>query len=174
MRSIRAHFQQRLIDDSGAVLQQSDGTLLLSHPARFRWETSEPYQQLVVSDGTTVWQYDPDLMQVVVRPLDQRADQLPSLLLGGDIDAVQGRFAIQGEEPVDNASAFVLKPLDDDALFQQLAIRFEDGVLRSMRISDGFGQVTELGFTAVEQVQAFTPDRFGFTPPPDVDVLYDE
>ena len=32
-------------------------------PGRFRWETSDPYQQTVIANGDTLWIYDVDLKQ---------------------------------------------------------------------------------------------------------------
>lgn len=175
MRSIRSSFTQDLLDEQGEVIQHSSGTLQLSHPSRFRWLTEAPFEQLVVSDGDTVWQYDPDLMQVVIRPLDRRADQLPSLLLGGDIDAVGEHYAIRADDnTAADDEAFVLEPLSADDLFSALHIRFHDGELASMVITDGFGQRTEVRFSSVQTVQVFTEDTFRFIVPAGVDVIHDD
>src|SRR5262245_5516965 len=113
MRQIEATFHQRLLDDKGELLQESSGTVQLAHPGRFRWETQPPYAQLVVSDGSTVWQYDPDLAQVVVRPLDRRADQVPSMLLAGEIEAVEKQYAISEAGDADGSERFELLPREE-------------------------------------------------------------
>ena len=52
MQRIEASFSQRLLDEQGESMQESSGRVLIAHPGRFRWETTAPFEQLVVSDGS--------------------------------------------------------------------------------------------------------------------------
>ncbi|MCB1631828.1 MAG: outer membrane lipoprotein chaperone LolA [Pseudomonadales bacterium] len=174
MRRVEADFVQRLFDESGAEIQQSSGHVLIVHPGRFRWETREPFEQLVVSDGATVWQYDPDLAQVIVRPLDRRADQVPSLLLSGDIAAVEAQFEIRNVPSPDGNEDFELDARDSAGMFSRLDVRFAAGVLRRLSIADGLGQRTEMEFSGVVPLGEVAPDTFRFMTPPGVDELHDE
>lgn len=173
MRRIEAEFRQKLLDEQGALLQESNGHVELAHPGRFRWETAPPYEQLVVSDGTTVWQYDPDLAQVVTRPLDRRADQLPSLLLSGEIESVQQQYEIDSAD-APGAERFVLVPRLPDGPFSRLALQFRDGRLEQLQITDGLEQRTEVNFTQVRALGETPETRFRFEPPAGVDVIVDE
>jgi outer membrane lipoprotein carrier protein len=174
MRSIEAAFSQRLSDESGEPMQESSGRVLLAHPGRFRWETTAPFEQLVVSDGTTVWQYDADLQQVVVRPLDRRADQVPSLLLSGEIEAVGKLFDIRAAAAPAGRERFELVPREPGGLFAALEVEFAGGVLARLAIADGFGQRTEVEFSGVTPVAGFGEELFRFEAPPGVDELLDE
>jgi outer membrane lipoprotein carrier protein len=173
MRRIEASFRQSLLDEQGVLLQESAGRVQLMHPGRFRWETEPPYEQLVVSDGTTVWQYDPDLAQVVSRPLDQRADQLPSLLLSGEIEAVQAQYEISSAD-APGAERFVLVPHQPDGPFSRLALQFRAAKLERLEITDGLGQRTDVAFESVRLLGEIPEARFRFEPPPGVDVIVDE
>lgn len=174
MRELEADFSQHLFDEKGELLQQSRGHVLLAHPGRFRWETREPFEQLVVSDGTTVWQYDPDLAQVVVRPLDRRADQVPSLLLSGDIRSVEAQFDIGALPPHDDSERFEMHPHESGGMFVQLDIAFVGGVLRELTIIDGLGQRTTVEFSAVSAPGTIAPGTFDFVTPAGVDELHDD
>lgn len=174
MRRIEADFTQRLLDESGALIQQSSGHVLLAHPGRFRWETRDPFEQLVVSDGSTVWQYDPDLAQVVVRPLDRRADQVPSLLLSGDIEAVEAQFEIRDAPAQDAGEGFELHARASGGMFARLDVAFAGGVLRRLAIADGLGQRTEMEFAGVAALGEVAPGTFTFVTPAGVDELHDE
>ena len=174
MRQIEAGFNQRLLDERGELLQESSGTVQLAHPGRFRWETAPPYAQLVVSDGETVWQYDPDLAQVVVRPLDRRADQVPSMLLSGEIEAVEKQYAISAADDDAGAARFELIPRADGSPFVKLAIQFRAGLLERLEITDGLGQRTEVAFDAVKQLATVDEDRFRFDAPEGVDEIRDD
>jgi outer membrane lipoprotein carrier protein len=174
MRQFEAAFHQTLLDENGELLQESDGRVTVRHPGRFRWQTIEPAEQLVVSDGSTVWQYDPDLMQAVVRPQDKRADQIPSLLLSGDIEAVSRVCEITLAPADRKMESFLLKPREDDGLFAALTIRFSDGVLHGLDIQDGMGQRTVVGFSNFRRRKKLDDALFEFEPPAGVDVVNDE
>jgi outer membrane lipoprotein carrier protein len=174
MRQIEAGFHQRLLDEQGELLQETNGTVQLAHPGRFRWETAPPYAQLVVSDGTTVWQYDPDLAQVVVRPLDRRADQVPSMLLGGEIEAVEKEYAISEAKDDAGAERFELLPRAEGSPFSKLAVQFRDGQLERLEITDGLAQRTEVSFDGVKALERVDEERFRFTAPAGVDEIHDE
>ena len=68
--SFSAKFQQVTVSDNGREAQKTEGSLLLSKPNLFRWETLQPFPQEIVSDGQFIWIYDPDLEQVTKRSAD--------------------------------------------------------------------------------------------------------
>ena len=66
-RSMRAHFEQTIVDRNGKLTQTSNGTFEFARPGRFRWVYLKPDPQTIVSDGQTLWLYDPELNQVTRR-----------------------------------------------------------------------------------------------------------
>jgi len=174
MRQIEADFHQTLIDEHDEVLQESSGRVVLQHPGRFRWETRVPFVKLVVSDGASVWQYDDDLQQVVIRPLDRRADQVPSLLLSGEIEQVNRLYEISSRTDDAGVERFELLPRDAGGPFASLAIQFRAGVLERLEIADGMGQRTIVSFEKVHSIEKADESLFVFVTPPGVDELHDE
>src|SRR5687768_14553364 len=83
LEGLQAQFTQKLTDSSGQVTDESRGTLAIKRPNRFRWDYRDPYEQVIVSDGTRVWMYDSDLDQVTVRKLDTALSSTPAMLLSG-------------------------------------------------------------------------------------------
>jgi outer membrane lipoprotein carrier protein len=110
----------------------------------------------VVSDGTTVWQYDPDLAQVVIRPLDKRADQVPSMLLAGEVEAVDKLYNIVASLDDAGAERFELQPRSEGSPLPRLALQFRAGALERLEITDGLAQRTEVSSLCRE-----TPDGTG-------------
>ena len=51
LESMTAQFHQELLDADGQLIQEGRGTLSIQRPNRFRWQYSEPYEQLVLGDG---------------------------------------------------------------------------------------------------------------------------
>jgi hypothetical protein len=64
-----AVFTQTVIAKSGRKPQKSPASFALQRPGKFRWSYDKPYKQLLVSDGSKLWSYDPDLNQVSVKKL---------------------------------------------------------------------------------------------------------
>jgi len=76
-RGFSAGFRQSLHFSDGSG-QHYRGELEALPPGRFRWHYIEPFEQLFVSDGVTIWHYEPDLMQVSV--LKDMADVDPAVM----------------------------------------------------------------------------------------------
>ena len=66
VNSMSAEVQQLIVESDGAVLEESSIQMHLLRPDGFFWETLDPFYELVVTDGTLLWNYQPDLEQVVI------------------------------------------------------------------------------------------------------------
>lgn len=77
-------FEQLLLFADGSE-QAYSGTLAVSRPMRFRWHYTAPYEQLFVSDGSRIWHYEPDLMQVRILRDIEEVDPVIMRLLDGSI-----------------------------------------------------------------------------------------
>ena len=95
-RSARASFSQSVVDIDGEALQDSSGVVEFFRPGKFRWHYLEPFEQLVVGDGTTLWVYDKDLSQVTTRKLGGALGSSPAALLAGSDDVEQHFPLIRG------------------------------------------------------------------------------
>ena len=80
---INAEFSQRVSSPEGKILNESSGTLAISRPGKFRWEVTSPEQELIVSDGKTMWMYSPFIEQVTLLNLSGAIAGTPFLLLSG-------------------------------------------------------------------------------------------
>lgn len=165
-----ADFEQLVLDSSGTGLQESHGRVQLQRPGRFRWRTDEPFPQLLVSDGEQLWLYDEDLEQVTRQKVDPQLSNTPALLLSGDISALDASFVIQGPAEGDSG-VFTLLPRDENAQFEVMRIRLEEGIPREMQLEDSLGQKTSLLFEQIELNPELPPDLFTFDVPEGVDLL---
>lgn len=77
-----ASFNQLLSFSDGSQ-QQYHGELDVLPPNRFRWRYVEPFEQLFISDGSSILHYEPDLMQVSVLKEMRDVDPAVMQLLGG-------------------------------------------------------------------------------------------
>ncbi|MCH2557442.1 MAG: outer membrane lipoprotein chaperone LolA [Alcanivorax sp.] len=171
LRSLAGGFQQTVVGEGGERARDSAGTMEVARGNRFYWHTERPYEQLAVSDGRQVWVYDPDLEQVVVRPLTQDLGQTPALLFGGDPQAVSKAFSISEQSREGGRVTYRLKPKGGDPLFDTLDVTFDGDTPRSMRLEDALGQKTIIDFRDLTLNGEPTPGRFQFEPPEGTDVI---
>ena len=52
--TLSAEVDQLFMDQDGRELQETRALLLMEKPAHFRWEVTEPYEDLTVTDGETL------------------------------------------------------------------------------------------------------------------------
>jgi outer membrane lipoprotein carrier protein len=167
--SWRAGFSQTVTDAEGRVTESASGAVALARPGKFRWDYQVP-EQLIVSDGTTVWLYDADLAQVTVRPAAEALIGTPALLLSGKAD-LQAEFRVTDAGSDEGLSWSRLEPRDGESDFAELRVGIAGGELRRMVLVDRLGQTTRLAFEGIERNPALAEDSFRFTPPPGVDVI---
>lgn len=171
--TLRADFRQVLRDETGALVEETSGTMALARPDRFRWDYTHPYEQVIVSDGRRVWFYDADLEQVTVKPLDQAVTGSGALLLSGE-RPIEEVFRVDDMGPAGGLEWVELTPRQSGAGFERLRLAFDGPLPRVMALEDAFGQTTRLEFSAVERNPELPPDAFDFEPPPGVDVIRGE
>jgi outer membrane lipoprotein carrier protein len=170
LSTLRAGFHQEVLDAAGAVREEADGTLLLQKPGRFRWEYRRPSEQLLVSDGKTVWLYDADLDQVTVRRLGDSLSTTPAMLLSGQ-GRVDESFTASDGGQADGLDWVQLVPRLEDTDFRSIRLGFRGDELVHMNLIDRLGQTTAIEFLAIERDPKLPADIFTFVPPPGADVV---
>jgi outer membrane lipoprotein carrier protein len=170
LKTMRAHFTQRVVDTKGTQVQTTNGQMALQRPGRFRWDTQSTGQQ-IIADGKKVWVYDPDLQQVMVQKQDMNSQQSPAQLLSGSVMSLTSKFKITQLNSKDKGLWFELKPLYKDAPFQSVQLHFVKGQLQNMNLSDSLGHTSHLTFTQVETKKTLPASLFRFRVPVGVDVV---
>ncbi|MEE2868968.1 MAG: outer membrane lipoprotein chaperone LolA [Pseudomonadota bacterium] len=171
LQSLKGDFEQTVLDKGGTHMQQAEGRFQVARGNQFYWSTTSPFSQLAVSDGKTVWVYDEDLEQVVVRPLSQDLGQTPALLFGGQPSQVAEAFSISERDRNGAEVTYRLTPKGDDPLFDQLDVTFRGEHPMSMRLQDALGQQTVIDFRDLKVNSGIDASLFHFTPPEGTDVI---
>jgi chaperone LolA len=170
VESLSARFEQVQKDDRGTVLQTSSGQLLLARPGKFRWSYEKPYQQQIVCDGKTLWQYDPDLAQVMVRPAGATLQGTPAQLLT-DRAALERHFTVERLGRQSGADHLRLLPKAKDSDFRSVELWLKDGTPQRMRFEDPLGGSSEVTFTGIRSNVAIDAAQFRFEIPKGVEVI---
>lgn len=170
MNSLQGQFVQTISDAEGELQEESRGDFMLQRPGKFYWNTTEPMAQLLVSDGKTIWLYDPDLETLNQRAVSEDMRETPALLLSEGVDKLRQTFTIsykvQGK-----AEQFTLTPKVTEGLFQRLVLVFEKGVISEFLIEDTLGQVTRSQLGQVKHNQPLAEEKFHFIAPPGTEII---
>jgi len=157
---------EQTIRFSDGTAQHYRGELDVLTPGRFRWRYIEPYEQLFVSDGRTLWHYEPDLMQVQILRTMQGVDPAVMRLLDGTLSIHD--VTMLGTESRADAAAHRYHVRIGEKKEVWLGLRGHH--LAYVESVDTLGNHNRIRFLHVEN-RPPSPSVFVFRIPPGVDVL---
>lgn len=176
VRSVRARFVQTVrAAHTGGVAPEpvvSAGRMVVEKPARMRWSYEEPEESLVVSDGESLWMYDPAFGEAQRLPVGEGflSGAAVSFLLGeGDL---RRDFEISLVSCEEGSAELELVPREP-ATYERLHVVADprDGTLSHTRVSDLLGNVTDVALSEIETNVATEPGTFRFEAPEGVSVI---
>lgn len=167
LTTFRADVRQLITESSGGVLEESDILFMLKRPHGFYWETLAPFPELIVTDGSTLWNYQPDLLQLSIDDWNPDDSELAAQLLGGETEAIADQYSIEAVPVADNDWEFVLRPLDPASLYERVMLYFVDNMLESILLINTNGQRTLWEFYNRQVNEPIDDAVFTFEPPED-------
>lgn len=172
VRDLRARFEQTTRPAGGGASTTSRGTVVLAKPGKMRWSYEAPEPSLVVSDGTTLWVYDPAFGEAQRLPVGEgylSGAALQFLLGEGDIFRAFHVKALVCEE---GRAELELVPREP-ATFEKIGVAVDPatGDLTRTRLVDLIGTEIEVALFELAVNQS-PPDRlFRFEAPEGVRVM---
>lgn len=170
VQSYQANFRQVQTDERGLKIQESTGTMALSRPGKFRWQYAAPAQQLIVTDGNTLWLYDEDLKQVTVRPAAEALQGTPAALLSQKKTLTE-TFSVGDDGETDGVRKLKLVPKSKESDFQDVSLWLRNGAPVRMLFRDTLGGSTDISFSQPRTNIKLDAALFRFTPPKGVEVI---
>lgn len=169
IRTMTANFNQ-VVKAKKREVSRSSGSMALERPGRFRWQTKEPMEQLVVADGQKMWVYDTDLEQVTVKKQEKGLGGTAALFLSGYDDTVTRDFDVT-QKSEGKLMIFDLKSKSSKANFQRIKLMFTQDALTGLELYDQLGQITSVKLLQIKANPKLPPKLFQFKPPKGVDVV---
>jgi len=174
---LKAPFRQAALNKALNQTVEARGTLYLKKPGRLRWEYQTPTPQEIVSDGTRLWIYTPELKQVNV-------SAAPAVLVGPAGSFLQGlgqvrehfepRF-LNPAQPTDADGLVVLDlvPKRPQPLMTRLIVSVDprSWLVRQAVIHDELGNTVTVRFGDTVVNSGLSDSLFVFVPPPGVAVV---
>jgi len=92
--NINADFVQRVTSPEGKLLNESTGEVTISRPGKFHWQVKTPEEELIVSNGTTIWYYSPFIEQVTLINFEDAVIDTPFALLSGASESQWEKYVV--------------------------------------------------------------------------------
>jgi outer membrane lipoprotein carrier protein len=177
VRDLSARFEQTTraasLGEGGSDAETTEqGHVVFAKPGRMRWSYEKPDPSLVVSDGKTLWIYDPEFEEVQKLPVGE------GYLSGAAIQFLLGRgdmrdaFHVTALSCAPRAAELELVP-KQPATYEKLRITAdpETGAVSRTEIVDILGNVTRVTFSDVRTNTDPPASVFHFDPPKGVKVV---
>ncbi|MGC6405671.1 outer membrane lipoprotein chaperone LolA [Bisgaard Taxon 45] len=162
---LSADYAQTVSSADGKNVQQGSGTLKIKRPNLFRMDNISPQESQIISDGKTLWFYDPFVAQVTANWVKEAVNNTPFVLLTSDDTSHWAQYSVEQK-----ADTFTLKPKAKQSNIKQFDIRIDsEGVLRNFSTIEKDGQ-TNLYILRHITNQPLAESLFKFTLPKGVEL----
>ena len=172
----RSRFSQTLTSVAMGRKTSSSGEVAFKKPGRMRWDYEKPERAMYVTDGNTLWLYEPDDQQAFKQALS--ASQLPAALafltgkgkLANEFDitlVAKSPYAAPGDYVL-SLSPKVAEPQVKSLLFIVDPKTFD---VRESVITDGQGNVNDLTFADIRTNSRVPDSEFRWSPPSGIRVI---
>ena len=171
MNDLKADFTQVAKNKSLGQDVKAEGTVYLKKGGKMRWEYKSPSPQQIVSDGTYLWVYTPELNQV-------NKGDAPKALAGPAGSFLQGlgkvreEFTVRFLNPANKTDGsgrpvLDLTPKKPTPLLTRLVLTLDpkDYVVRQAVLYDQLQNTVTMSFNRVVVNPALSDTLFAFTPP---------
>ena len=150
----------------------SAGRVEFAKPGRMRWTYREPAPSEVVSDGSTLWIYDPAAKEVQVLEVGEAFLSAAALQFMLGEGRILESFRVRAQACDAPRVTLRLVP-KQEATYEWLELEVEaaDGAIAVTRVQDILGNLTEVRFENVRTNQAPPASRFRFETPDGVKEL---
>ena len=174
-----ADFSQTItMKNAPAAGPKSTGHVWIKKGGKMRWEFVSPEKKTIVSDGKSLWMYDPEENQVIEQDHLEQSTSVTALnFLEGLGDVTKDFDVALGTLPADAAAKdgqlLVLTPKpDSDIQLSRLELEIDKkGLADEVFLVDGLGTVTRITFIGGKPNMALKDDRFTFDIPKGAEVI---
>jgi outer membrane lipoprotein carrier protein len=173
---IEASFLQEYIGKVMKRAQRGEGKVFFKKKGMMRWDYQAPNQKFI-SDGSTLWFYQPEENQVFVSDISKVIkEKTPLAFLAGEGDLSRDFKLLNFNESVSQKEEnFVLEltPKEPNAALSKLTLTVDKKTYYVIQadVFDGLGNVTRTRFIDIKTNVGLSNSFFNFTIPSGAEVL---
>jgi outer membrane lipoprotein carrier protein len=168
-QSFSASFREEL-STVGAAKRERTGMVYFMKPGKMRWNFESPDTETIVSDGTTMYNYDPDLDQVVETPLKQAlaSSSAAAFILG--VGKLEHDFNAKLGPIADSNQQLTLVPKAGGNQID-LTVDSTNYDIKGLTLKDQLGNTTAISFNDIKRNTPFSDSMFAFKVPQGADIV---
>jgi outer membrane lipoprotein carrier protein len=167
LKTYQANFKQTTVANH-RVTGTTQGHIWIQRPWHLRWVVTKPNKQMLIVNGHTVWNYNPDLMQATKQLLNDQQRQNAAMLLASDGSIANAFNIMQSDKS--GITQYQLTP-KKPSVVTKIVLNFSRVGLVSMQTMNHLGQTNYYQFSHIIVNHPISSSVFQFTPPKGVDVL---
>ena len=179
IRDIQAYFVQESVVKSwnAEQVQKAQGKVFFKKEGKMFWDYQEPAPQQIISDGSTLWFYEPEDKQVTVTTIGAGfPSQISADLLNGNAQLKRDFDVTEMTSPAEgNAGTLVLQliPRSSQHNLSKILLRLDKKtfLIYQTEVYDLFDNLTRITFSQIQIDTNLADTLFTFTPPPGVEML---
>jgi outer membrane lipoprotein carrier protein len=160
-----ASFTQIVVSPDDEIIMEGEGQVEIARPSLFRWTTTMPDENVLVSDGKILWYYSPFVEQVSIYWQEQATAQTPFVLLTRNRTSDWDNYSVSQD-----GNRFTLTPTAIDSNQGQFQVDVDaDGIIKGFNVIEQDGQQGQFVFT---NYSSEVPNKkiFSFSIPDGVEV----
>ena len=177
INDLRADFTQTAYNRSLGQDIKAEGVVYLRKGGKMRWDYKSPSPQQIVSDGSSLWVYTPELNQVNKGSAPKALAGPAGSFLAG-LGRLRNEFAVRFLNPAAKVDAngrpvLDLVPKNPTPLLTRLVLTVDpkDYVVRQAVLYDQLQNTVTMTFSKVTVNPGLADSLFVFTPPPGAAVV---
>ncbi len=178
--SMKAGFEQVASMKTLGISEHDEGMVYMKKDGKIRWEYKKPKEQLIVSNGTTIWFYMPSDRQVIIGSFAKSFKYKPTQTFLTGMGKILRDFKVRFDDSkelngVKDAYVLQLVPKKTSGGSPAkivIAVNKKDFLITRSMIFDKYGNKTEIIFSNIRLNTAMADSLFTFVPPKDVEVIH--
>lgn len=170
MKSFEADYQQEVIGRKGAVISTNKGRLMFKSPGLFRWQSQD--NSLTINDGQFLWQFDPDLEQVIktdISKSEQGSSIIAIIAIINNTKLMDKYYNIELNKKSYHSSKYCLTDKLDPK--NKIWLSFNSEKLTKIEYYDSLQNLCSIKFSSIKYNKEISSKWFAFIPDPSLDII---
>ena len=167
--TMEADYEQNVFGKKGKLIYTSNGHFMYKYPNLIRWQNTDNNKSLTINDGDYVWQYEPELEQVIKAKLNGSSIASNPYNVLADSNNLNKNFYVTQKTIGKNIKKFMLKEKRKKG--KKIWLTFNSDELVKISFYDNLHNLTVINFTKIDRYKTISDKWFTFVPDENIDII---
>jgi outer membrane lipoprotein carrier protein len=166
--TMEADYEQNVYARKGKIISSSIGHFMYKYPNLIRWQSNGEQSSIIINDGENIWQFEPELEQVIKSKTASNSNYNNPLNFLSDISTIKKYFNVSTLNSTGKLQTFLLTEKKSQ---NKITLTFSQKMLIRVSYTDQLNNLTEIKFTKIEKNKSISDKWFTFIPEENVEVI---